>query len=79
MDKIKNDYPFQLLTISEVEQITNISRNTIYVYIKKNLFPKPIRIANTRVRWVGEEINKWYENLKETRNAQNHKETKTNG
>lgn len=51
----------QLLRRRDVERICAISRATLYRYIKKNVFPRPIRIGSGSVRWRLSDVVKWME------------------
>ena len=49
----------RLISRLQVEQITSLSRSSIYLLMSENRFPKSIKIGNKRVAWVAEEINAW--------------------
>lgn len=51
----------QLLRRRDVERMCAISRATLYRYIKKNAFPRPIRIGSGSVRWRLSAVFKWME------------------
>lgn len=51
----------QLLRRRDVERMCAISRATLYRYIKKNAFPRPIRIGSGSVRWRLSTVVKWME------------------
>ena len=46
----------RLLRRSEVEEITGLSRSTIYRHLDQGIFPKPVRIGPRAVRWWLSEI-----------------------
>lgn len=48
-----------ILRLPEVMKRTGLSRSTIYVYIEKGLFPKPIKIGLRAVGWYASEVNQW--------------------
>ncbi|MFT6631467.1 MAG: putative DNA-binding transcriptional regulator AlpA [Bacteriovoracaceae bacterium] len=54
----------EIISISEVEKMTNLSRSTISRLEKKSIFPKRIHIANARVGWIKAEVLDWIEVLK---------------
>ena len=62
-----NEYQYQIFNIKTVIEITAISRSTIYEMInpKSNYydasFPKPIRLTETRIGWVSQEVYDWIE------------------
>lgn len=51
----------RLISRKQVEQITSLSRSSIYLLMSQGRFPKPIQIGEQRVAWVIEEINAWVE------------------
>ena len=55
MDSLK----FRLLRVDEGEQITSLSRSTIYRLIKQEKFPAPLRMSGRVVRWRDDEVNEW--------------------
>lgn len=44
-----------------VEEITGLSRSTIYDLMAKGLFPKPIKISTRAVAWPESAIVEWLE------------------
>ncbi|MFY1843658.1 helix-turn-helix transcriptional regulator [Achromobacter xylosoxidans] len=42
-----------------VEQMTGLSRSSIYSFMARNRFPKPIQIGPKAVRWSSREILSW--------------------
>ncbi|ENV10223.1 hypothetical protein F966_01396 [Acinetobacter higginsii] len=62
-----NEYQYQIFNIKTVIEITAISRSTIYEMINPNSnyydpnFPKPIRLTETRIGWVSQEVYDWIE------------------
>ena len=51
----------RLISRKQVEQITSLSRSSIYLLMSQGRFPKPIQIGDQRVAWVIDEINAWVE------------------
>ena len=57
----------QLLKISQVCEITGLSRPTIYLMMNSKsprydeTFPKPVKLSVNRVAWSAREINQWIE------------------
>lgn len=51
----------RLISRKKVEQITSLSRSSIYLLMSKDRFPKPIQIGDQRVAWVEQEITNWVE------------------
>ena len=52
----------ELLKINEVIKITHLKRSTIYTYLKKNEFPKPLKMSLRVTRWKLSDIQEWLEN-----------------
>ena len=49
----------RLLRRREVEEITALSRSTIYRMVKTGQFPQPVKIGSRAVRWRLSDINAW--------------------
>ena len=45
--------------LSEVIRQTGLSRSTIYLYMSRGDFPKPIRIGTRAVGWLEKDIQDW--------------------
>jgi len=39
--------------------VTSLARPTIYKYMAKGQFPKPVSLGGRAVAWVAEEIDDW--------------------
>lgn len=50
----------RLMRRKEVEQVTSLSRSTIYKYMSEGIFPKPVRLGS-RVAWKESDIRDWIE------------------
>ena len=61
-----------LLTISEVSELTRLSRPTIYNYIRDETydFPKQVRLGPNRVVWVKSEIDRWLKSRRDARHEE---------
>lgn len=55
----KQEQPETIIRLPEVMNRTSLSRSTIYAYIKKGMFPKPIKIGLRAVGWHESEIIDW--------------------
>ena len=53
----------RLIRASEVCELAALSHATIYRLIKQGLFPKPIKIGQSAVRWRADEIEAHIERL----------------
>lgn len=49
----------KMLRINSVEKRTGLSRSTIYRYIKRDMFPKPIRLGLNSCGWPEDMIVAW--------------------
>lgn len=49
----------RLLTYSDVCEITNRSRKTIWAKVKANTFPQPVKQGNRTVGWKPSDIQLW--------------------
>ena len=49
----------ELLTRKQVEELTTLSRSSIYRFLKAGRFVSPIRIGDRAVRWRKSEILDW--------------------
>lgn len=48
-----------ILRLPEVKSRTGLSRSSIYIYIKKGLFPAPMKLGLRSVGWFESEIQNW--------------------
>ena len=48
-----------ILRRDAVERMTGLSRSTIYDWIAKGTFPKPIKLGDRAVGWRGRDIQFW--------------------
>lgn len=52
--------PQKLLRLKTVENLTGLSRSSIYRMVKAGEFPPPIKLTGSRsVAWVTEEVDAW--------------------
>lgn len=49
----------QILRLSSVKQKTGLGRSTIYSYMQRGLFPKPILLGSKCVGWLANEVEGW--------------------
>ncbi len=47
---------------TEVEELTGLSRSTIYAMIADGTFPRPVRMTAKAVAWPESSIAEWLEN-----------------
>lgn len=48
-----------IIRLPEVMRRTGLSRSTIYMYTKKNIFPQPFKLSERAVGWSEKTINEW--------------------
>ena len=51
----------RLLRRREVEELTGLSRASIYRLMRSGSFPLPVRVSATAVRWKASDITAWIE------------------
>jgi prophage regulatory protein len=49
----------RLIRLPEVKLRTGLSRSSIYLALKKNIFPKPISLGIRSVAWLESEVDLW--------------------
>jgi prophage regulatory protein len=49
----------RVLRRREVEQVTGLSKSTIYSWVGAGTFPKPIRLGGRAVAWTADAIAGW--------------------
>jgi len=54
----------QVYRIKELTKLLGVSKETIYLWIRKNRFPKPIKLGERASGWLKEDVEKWLENKK---------------
>ncbi len=57
----------RLLRRRQVEEITGMSRSSIYRLMQDGEFPRPVRIGPAAVRWRASDITAWLESRPVTR------------
>lgn len=49
----------RVMKLNEVINTTGLSRSSIYAYMLKGNFPKPIQLGPRAVAWIEDEVHKW--------------------
>ena len=49
----------RVMKLNEVINTTGLSRSSIYAYMAKDGFPKPIQLGPRAVAWIEEEVHEW--------------------
>lgn len=52
----------QLLRIPEVMRLTGLARSTVWLFVKDNKLPKPIKLSPRVTVWKKSELDAWIEN-----------------
>lgn len=55
--------PDAFLRPSEVLRLTGVSKSTLYEWIAKGRFPKPIKLSKTIAVWPAREISDWQQRV----------------
>lgn len=55
----------RILRLTEVKDITGLSRSTIYQYIKDGLFPPQIKLGLRCVGWTENDVTNWIDSKKQ--------------
>ncbi len=53
--------PHTILRLPDVINRTGLARSTIYLYVSKGLFPKPVKLGVRAVGWLDTEVENWIE------------------
>ena len=53
----------KLLKIEEVIEKTTLGKSSIFDYVKKGKFPRPVKVGERAVAWKDDEIDEWISNL----------------
>ena len=56
----------RLLRRREVEEITGLSRSSIYRLMQDGQFPRPVKVGSAAVRWRASDITAWLESRPES-------------
>ena len=55
--------PLRILRRPDVEQMTGLSRSTIYAMMSEGTFPKPVRLGRRAVGWREADVTAWLDGL----------------
>jgi len=64
-----NQNKLTILRRPQVEERTGLSRSTIYLFMEKGDFPKPINLGPRSVGWIASEIDRWIDERIEQRDS----------
>jgi prophage regulatory protein len=51
--------PKQLVKRKKVEELTSLSRSSLYRLMSDGIFPKPIRLGSKSVAWLKSDVEAW--------------------
>ncbi|MEQ8899540.1 MAG: AlpA family transcriptional regulator [Roseovarius sp.] len=51
--------PTNILRRNAVEQLTGLSRSTLYAMMDRGEFPRPVKLSTRAVGWLSSEIDEW--------------------
>ena len=54
---------FQFYRVNELTKILSVSRASIYNWLNKGTFPKPIKISDSVNVWRASDIQKWVNDI----------------
>jgi excisionase family DNA binding protein len=69
MDTIDVDPVERLLDVNEVADRLGVSKDTVYIMVAENRFPKPLKIG-ARTRWPVREFNAYVQELRKVQAAE---------
>ena len=55
----------KLHRLAEVQELTRLSKSTLYRQIRAGTFPKPVRIGERAVAWRADDVDEWLKTRKE--------------
>jgi prophage regulatory protein len=59
----------RVLRLPAVSELTGLPRSTLYLYMKSNQFPKPVKLGLRSVGWIKEEVEDWLRERKDARGS----------
>jgi prophage regulatory protein len=51
--------PIRLLRPAVVQEMTTLSRTTLWEKVRANSFPAPLKIGKSRIAWRADEVEAW--------------------
>ena len=49
----------RILRRPDIEELTGLSRSTIYAMISEGTFPRPVRLGKRAVGWPASQVEEW--------------------
>lgn len=59
----------RVLRLRGVSELTGLPKSTLYLYMKNNHFPMPVKLGVRSVGWIEEEVEAWLNQRKELRSS----------
>jgi len=60
----------EVYRMRELTKLLKVSKETVYLWIRKNKFPKPLKLGARTSVWLKEDIEKWLEEKKKEESKQ---------
>lgn len=51
--------PTQFFRLPQLKSRLNVSGSTIWSWVKKGTFPKPIKLSENCTAWIAEDVERW--------------------
>lgn len=49
----------QILRLPQVQQVTGLSKSSIYAFVKEGMFPHPVQLSARAVGWSSAAVQEW--------------------
>lgn len=49
----------QILRLPQVQQVTGLSKSSIYAFVKEGRFPAPVQLSARAVGWSSSSVQEW--------------------
>ena len=56
---MKEDKQIKILRRPQVEEMTGLSRSTLYLRMKSGKFPRPVNLGGRAVGWLSSTVENW--------------------
>jgi prophage regulatory protein len=56
---MQDQLDIRLLRLPAVEARTGLTKDSIYLGVRRGEFPKPVRVGKRRVAWRSDELERW--------------------
>lgn len=62
---MQSNNPDQLINISSMCRLIGRNRTTLYMWVRDNSFPQPLRMGKRTLGWTNEQYQQWLKSLTE--------------